>query len=59
MNKTTNDLIRLKSPVTALVAAMVAFAAQMATAATFYVATNGNDGANGSSETPFATIAAA
>ena len=59
MNKTTNDLIRLKSPVTALVAAMVAFAAQMATAATFYVATNGNDGSNGSSETPFATIAAA
>ena len=30
----------------------------LAQAGTFYVATNGNDGADGSSEKPFATIAA-
>ena len=40
------------------VSALATLVAQTTVGDTFYVATDGNDGADGSSETPFATIAA-
>ncbi len=40
-----------------ILAVAFAFAMPLVQAGTFYVATNGSDGADGSSETPFATIA--